>query len=69
MVRIGLPELIIILIVMVVIFRFDALLDMAKGLVNALRNFRKATQEDPDKPDKKIPDRTSAPDDKNNPRT
>ena len=68
MVRIGLPEIIIILIAMVVVFRFDVVAGRTRALINAIKNLLRKSQNDPDKPDRKTSDGPSSPDQKNNPR-
>lgn len=49
--RIGLPELIIIFLVVVLLFGAKALPDIARGLAQAIKNFKKGLKED-DKEDK-----------------
>ena len=68
MVRIGLPEILIILIAMVVIFRFDAVAGRTRGFIKELKQFRKRKQEDPDKPDRQEPGGSAGPEEQNKPR-
>jgi sec-independent protein translocase protein TatA len=52
---IGMPELIIILVIILIIFGAGKLPEIGGGMGKAIRNFRKATKEvdkkDPDQPD------------------
>lgn len=53
MVRIGLPEILIILIAMVVVFRFDVVAGRTRDLINAIKNLRKKPRNGSDHPDQK----------------
>jgi len=57
----GMPELIVILVIVVIIFGAGRLPEIGSGIGKGIKNFRKATNEDPDK-EKKIEDKDS-PDD------
>lgn len=54
--RIGLPELIIIFLAVVLLFGAKALPDIAKGLGQAVKNFKKSLKEDDDTTEKKPDD-------------
>lgn len=51
---IGIPELIIILVIILIVFGAGKLPEIGGGLGKAIGNFRKATREDQDKPQDKI---------------
>jgi sec-independent protein translocase protein TatA len=54
---IGMPELIIILVIILIIFGVGKLPEIGGGMGKAIRNFRQATKENENKePDKKIED-------------
>ncbi len=44
--RIGLPELLIIFLIVVVIFGANRLPELGKGIGSAIRNFKDATKDD-----------------------
>ena len=44
--RIGLPELLVILAIVIVIFGASRLPDIGKGIGSAIRNFRDASKDD-----------------------
>ena len=48
---IGMPELIIILIIILIIFGAGKLPEIGSGIGKGIRNFKKATKESPDKLD------------------
>ncbi|MBW2031113.1 MAG: twin-arginine translocase TatA/TatE family subunit [Deltaproteobacteria bacterium] len=48
---IGMPELIIILIIILIIFGAGKLPEIGSGIGKGIKNFRKATQEPQDKPE------------------
>jgi sec-independent protein translocase protein TatA len=43
--RLGIPELLIILLIVIVIFGANRLPEIGKGIGSAIRNFREATRE------------------------
>ena len=43
--RVGLPELIIILLIVILIFGANRLPELGKGIGNAIRNFKDATKD------------------------
>jgi sec-independent protein translocase protein TatA len=47
--RIGLPELLVILVIVIVIFGANRLPQLGQGIGNAIKNFKNATR-DPDEP-------------------
>ena len=49
--RIGLPEMLIILAIVIVVFGASRLPELGKGVGRAIRNFRDASKEDPDRRD------------------
>ena len=49
--RIGLPEMLIILAIVVVIFGAGRLPELGRGIGRAIRNFKEATREGPDRPE------------------
>ncbi|MBW2063630.1 MAG: twin-arginine translocase TatA/TatE family subunit [Deltaproteobacteria bacterium] len=49
---IGMPELIIILIIILIIFGAGKLPEIGSGIGKGIKNFRKATQEGQEKPEK-----------------
>ena len=55
---IGMPELIIILIIILIIFGAGKLPEIGSGIGKGIRNFKKATREKPDE--------IASPEDKNN---
>ena len=54
---IGMPELIIILVIILIIFGAGKLPEIGGGVGNAIRNFRHATREEKKEPDKIEPDK------------
>jgi len=50
---IGMPELIIILVIILIIFGAGKLPEIGAGMGKAIRNFKSATSESPKKDDKK----------------
>ena len=46
--RIGLPELVIILVIVILIFGANRLPDIGRGIGKGIRNFKDATKEGPD---------------------
>ena len=59
---IGMPELIVILIIILIIFGAGKLPEIGSGIGKGIRNFKKATQDQ-----KKPPDEISPPEDNNQP--
>jgi sec-independent protein translocase protein TatA len=49
--RIGLPELIVILVIVVIIFGASRLPELGKGIGKGIKNFKDATREGHDKGD------------------
>ena len=49
--RIGLPEMLIILAILIVVFGASRLPELGKGIGRAIRNFRDASKEGPDSRD------------------
>ncbi|MFO7963277.1 MAG: twin-arginine translocase TatA/TatE family subunit [Desulfobacterales bacterium] len=49
---IGMPELIIILVIILIIFGAGKLPEIGAGMGKAIRNFKKATSEDKKEPEK-----------------
>ncbi len=49
--RIGLPELILILAILVLIFGANRLPELGRGIGKAIRNFKEAGKEDPGRHD------------------
>ncbi len=45
----GMPELIVILVIIVIIFGAGKLPEIGSGIGKGIKNFKKATQDDPDK--------------------
>ena len=64
---IGMPELIIILIIVFIVFGAGRLPEIGAGIGNAIKNFKKATIEDEskDKDTKELEDKTDKPKNKN----
>jgi len=56
----GMPELIIILVIILIIFGAGKLPQIGEGMGKAIRNFKKATSEKEDKEPKKIDDDKAA---------
>ncbi|WP_448382674.1 twin-arginine translocase TatA/TatE family subunit [Desulfosoma sp.] len=50
---IGMSELLIILVIVLIIFGAGKLPEIGAGLGKGIRNFKKATQEEPELPEKK----------------
>ena len=50
--RFGLPELMIILVIVILIFGANRLPDIGRGIGKGIRNFRDATKSDQDKDEK-----------------
>lgn len=46
--RIGLPELVIILVIVILIFGANRLPDIGRGIGKGIRNFKDATKDGPD---------------------
>lgn len=59
MIRIGLPEIIIIIIGIIVIFRIDLITDFPKNLAKAIKNFRKGVREEDKDPAEVKPEDTA----------
>ena len=55
--RLGLPELIIILVIIIVLFGASRLPEIGRGIGRGIRNFKDATKESADKADER-PERT-----------
>ena len=51
---IGMPELLVILVIVLIIFGAGKLPEIGAGLGKGIRNFKKATQELPEEPVEKI---------------
>ena len=49
--RIGLPEMLIILAIVIVVFGANRLPELGKGIGRAIRNFRDASKDDPERRD------------------
>ncbi len=49
--RIGLPEMLIILAIVIVVFGANRLPELGKGIGRAIRNFRDASKDDPTRRD------------------
>lgn len=49
---IGMPELIIILVIILIIFGAGKLPEIGSGIGKGIKNFKKATHEENEKPDK-----------------
>lgn len=50
---IGMPELLVILVIVLIIFGAGKLPEIGAGLGKGIRNFKKATTEEPELPEKK----------------
>jgi sec-independent protein translocase protein TatA len=50
--KVGLPELLIILLIVVLIFGANRLPELGRGIGRGIRNFKDATKSDPDGSDK-----------------
>jgi len=50
--RFGLPEMLIILVIVILIFGANRLPDIGRGIGKGIRNFKDATKNDQDKDDK-----------------
>ena len=50
--RIGIPELIIILVIILVLFGASRLPEIGRGIGKGIRNFKDATKDDKDKDDR-----------------
>jgi sec-independent protein translocase protein TatA len=50
--KLGLPELLIILVIVILIFGANRLPDIGRGIGTGIRNFKDATKNDQDKDDK-----------------
>ena len=48
---IGMPELIVIMIIILIIFGAGKLPEIGKGIGQGIRDFKKATREQPDQPE------------------
>jgi sec-independent protein translocase protein TatA len=46
--RVGIPELVIILLIIILIFGANRLPEIGRGIGKGIRNFKDATQEGPD---------------------
>jgi len=51
---IGMPELLVILVIVLIIFGAGKLPEIGAGLGKGIRNFKKATQEEPELGEKKV---------------
>ena len=49
--RVGLPELIIILFIIILVFGASRLPDIGRGIGKGIRNFKEATRDSRDNPD------------------
>ena len=56
--RFGLPEMLIILVIVILIFGANRLPDIGRGIGKGIRNFKDATKNDQDKDDKDKDSRT-----------
>jgi sec-independent protein translocase protein TatA len=50
--KLGLPELLIILVIVILIFGANRLPDIGRGIGKGIRNFKDATKNDQDRDDK-----------------
>ena len=57
---IGMPELIIILVIILIIFGAGKLPEIGAGMGKAIKNFKKATNEPENKPSEKIEQKPSS---------
>lgn len=48
--RLGIPELLIILFIIILIFGANRLPDIGRGIGKAIKNFKEADREQPEKP-------------------
>jgi sec-independent protein translocase protein TatA len=58
---IGMPELIIVLVIVLIVFGAGRLPEIGAGIGNAIKNFKKATNEIPEEEKKEIEDKTDQP--------
>jgi sec-independent protein translocase protein TatA len=58
---IGMPELIIILVIVLIVFGAGRLPEIGAGIGNAIKNFKKATTEKTEDEPKEIEDKTDQP--------
>jgi sec-independent protein translocase protein TatA len=56
--RFGIPELVIILVIVILIFGANRLPDIGRGIGKGIRNFKDASKNDQDKDDKDKDQRT-----------
>jgi sec-independent protein translocase protein TatA len=56
--RFGIPEMLIILVIVILIFGATRLPDIGRGIGKGIRNFKDATKNDQDKDDKDRDQRT-----------
>jgi sec-independent protein translocase protein TatA len=56
--RFGIPEMLIILVIVILIFGANRLPDIGRGIGKGIRNFKDATKNDQDKDDKDRDQRT-----------
>jgi sec-independent protein translocase protein TatA len=56
--KLGLPELLIILVIVILIFGANRLPEIGRGIGKGIRNFKDATKNDKDKDDKDPTQRT-----------
>ena len=74
MIRIGLPEIIIIIIGIILVFRFDLISNFPQNFIKAIKNIRKNTHEDDNdsgegKPEDVASNKNTEEEDKDNPQT
>ena len=58
---IGMPELIIVLVIVLIVFGAGRLPEIGAGIGNAIKNFKKATTEKAEDETKEIEDKTDKP--------
>jgi sec-independent protein translocase protein TatA len=52
--RLGIPELVIILVIVILIFGANRLPEIGRGIGKGIRNFKDATKNDKDDPDARV---------------